>query len=296
MRIERRTAPELGPRVERWKLIAANGDTVRAIWRRAPPTVPRPWTAVMLGGLDTGERASLLLPETSGVNALAVGWPWRGPLKLSPKQFISRLPQIQRAALRSAAVLALGAEAAARVPEVDASRVVLVGASLGAPPALAALRLTRVPDALVLLDGAADLGALIRAGLMHEGWPAAKAAPTAALAYGLVWPLEPSLHTAAAARLPVLLINGLHDERLPRACVDKLRASLPSATVRWRKGGHLDPGQPDMIARITAEAEGWLRALSAPPVPAGAGKPAPVAPPGTKAPTSRPSAGTHGSR
>jgi len=259
-RVERRAAGTLGARVERWRLITARGDTVHALWRAARPGVVRPWTAVMMGGLHTGDRAALLLPEDSLFNALAVSWPWRGPMKLSPAEFALKLPAIERAVLRSPSTLALGVEAVARARGVDPSRIVLVGASLGVPPALAALRLTGAPDAVVLVDGGADLEMLIRAGLEREGWHRGAASLSAAGAFHWVWPLEPALNAPAAARLPVLLVNSSSDERVPRASASKLHACIPHATVRWRSGAHLRPSQRDVIARLARDTYAWLHA------------------------------------
>ena len=280
-RIERRAAGELGARVQRWRLVTTRGGTVSALWRAAPAGVPHPWTAVMMGGLQTGDQAALLLPADAPFHVLAVDWPWQGPRTLTPAEFALKLPAIERAALRSPAALALGVEAAARTPGVDPARIVLVGASLGAPPALAALRLTGAPDALVLVDAGADLELLMRVGLERHGWLHGPASVTAALAYQRVWPLEPALNARAAARLPVLLMNSAHDERMPRSAVVKLHASLPRATVRWRSGPHMRPGQRDVIARLARDADAWLRARDAAP-PATAAGPEPRA--ATRAP------------
>ncbi|HEY2953982.1 MAG TPA: hypothetical protein VGK89_01890 [Candidatus Eisenbacteria bacterium] len=259
-RVERRAAPAFGAGVERWKLITARGDTVRALWRAARPGLPRPWTAVMMGGLQTGDRAALLLPPEAPFHVLAVDWPWPGSRTLTPTEFALQLPAIERAALRSPSVLALAAEAVARAPGVDPARIVLVGASLGVPPALAALRLTAVPDALVLVDGAADLELLMRLGLERHGWLHAPATVTAALAYQAAWPLEPALNARAASGLPVLLMNSVRDERTPRSAVLELHACLPRATVRWRGDPHLHPSQGDVISRLAGDADAWLRA------------------------------------
>jgi fermentation-respiration switch protein FrsA (DUF1100 family) len=276
--VERRSAPAYGARVQRWWLISARGDTFHALWRPVPAGAKRPWTAVMLGGFDTGDRAALLFPEDSTFNALAVDWPWRGPNRLSPAEFAMRLPAIQRAVMRSPSVLALGAEAVAQTRGVDASRIVLVGASLGAPPALAALRLTTLPDAVVLVDAGADIELLVSDALQREGWHRGPAELSAAGAIQWLWPLEPALNAPAATGLPVLLMNSTGDERVPRASAAKLHASLPHATVRWRNGPHLRPSQPGVIARLVADVNTWLRGQPARPrAAAGALAPGPAA-------------------
>ena len=144
---------------------------------------------------------------------------------------------------------------------MDPTRIVVVGASLGAFPALAALRLTNAPDAVVLVDGGADLELLIRTALQREGWLAPAAAISAAGAYQWIWPLEPTLNAPAAARLPVLLMNSADDDQIPRESVSKLHAGLPGATVRWRSGPHIRSNQLDLIARLSRDVNAWLRSL-----------------------------------
>jgi hypothetical protein len=239
-------------------MISATGDTALAIWRPARPAASGTWTVVMMGGLGTGDRAALLLPAGLPVNALAVDWPWRGPRRLGPLQFALRLPAIREAVLRSPAVLARGVEACARTRGTDPSRLVLLGASLGVPPALAALRIGRPPAALVLLDGGTDLGLLIRIGLEREGVARPLAGPLAALAARLIRPLEPALNAAAARGLPVLLVNGDRDLFLPRRSIDRLWAALPHATRRWRSGPHVRPDRPETLAALSREALAWL--------------------------------------
>src|SRR5262245_44476385 len=263
-KVERRPAPSLGFRVQRWIMVSARGDTAYALWRGASPRMQRPWSAVLLGGFNTGDKAALLVPEDTTLNTLGVNWPWRGKRRMTPAEFAVALPAIQRACMRSPAVLALGAEAVARTPGVDPGRIVLVGASLGAAPALAALRLTGAPDALVLVDGGADIERMIQAALQNEGWMSAPAAVSAAGAYQWLWPLEPALNAPAAARIPVLLLNSSSDQRIPRESIQKLQAALPHATVRWRTGPHIEVNQKNVFAQLVRDVNAWLRGTEPP--------------------------------
>jgi hypothetical protein len=263
-KVDRKPAPSLGAHVQRWIMVSARGDSAFALWRPASPRMQRPWTAVLLGGFHTGDRTALLVPEDTTFNTLGVNWPWRGKRRLTPTEFAVALPAIQRACMSSPAVLALGVEAVARTPGVDPGRIVLVGASLGAAPALAALRLTSTPDALVLIDGGADIEHMIQAALEHEGWLSAPAAVSAAGAYQWLWPLEPTLNAPVAARLPVMLLNSSSDERIPRESIQKLQASLPHATVRWRTGPHIELKQKDVFAQLVRDVNGWLRGIEPP--------------------------------
>jgi hypothetical protein len=260
-RVERNETIELGPRVERWRMITIAGDTLSALWRSAAPGPERPWTVVLLGGLEAGERATLLVPDDAASHVLAVDWPWRESRRMPWWEIALRLGDIRQALLRSPAVLALGVEAAARAPEVDPERIALIGVSLGVPPAVSGLRLTRRPAALALLHGAADLRERLRHGLVRQGVPGLLAFPLSALASRLILPLEPSLHAAATGSLPVLVINAAGDPLLPKAAVEQLHRLFPTADVRWCSGLHDVPERHAAIAEATREVEAWLAAV-----------------------------------
>src|SRR5262249_23946728 len=144
---------------------------------------------------------------------------------------------------------------------VDTSRVALMGVSLGAPAALAALRMTRTPDALVLIDGSADIEGMLRAELARAIRPHALAAPIAALGYRLGRPREPLLNADAASTLPVLLVNARDDERIPRSGVEALRRAFPRATIVERTGKHVRPEDREGVAELTATVVVWLDSL-----------------------------------
>jgi hypothetical protein len=142
--------------------------------------------------------------------------------------------------------------------------VALVGTSLGVPPAIAALRIAEAPDALLLLDGSADIEAVLRRDLEGMKEHRLPAGPLAAFAARLIHPLEPARHFDAAARLPTLVLNAQHDERLPRAAVLALHAGLPNADRRWRADTHVGPERAITIADMAREAHAWLDSLPPP--------------------------------
>jgi hypothetical protein len=271
--------PDLGAGVERWLLVDALGDTVRALWRPAgappgeaadPPAQTSAtasgarWTVVILGGARTGDRAALVLPPRLPAHVLAVDWPWSGPRRMSAARFALALPAIHRALLRSPAALALGVDAASRQPEVDSTRIVLLGASLGVPSAVAALRLTGTPSGVALLHGAARLDLLLESELRRLHWPTWAARPAAALGYRMVRPLEPTLHSEVANRIPVLLVSAAADERLPGPCVAALHEALPGAQSVWLDGRHVRPDRGDMLEPLVREVVQWLERIDAP--------------------------------
>lgn len=259
--VRREPAATLGSGFERWSIATASGDTVRGLWRRADTTTAATWTVVLLGGLQTGERAALVVPGPLPVHVLAMDWPWRGPRRMGRLEFLRRLPAIREAVVRSPTVLAAGMDAAATQADCDRRRIAVLGASLGVPPALGATRLTRNARAVILVDGAADLRGLLDHQLRRASVPRVACAPLAALGAWLARPLEPELHGPALADRPVLLFNARSDERLPASCTARLHACLPEAEIRWRDAPHIRTGQVETIASLTRESAAWLAGL-----------------------------------
>jgi hypothetical protein len=265
--VARSPAPELGARVERWTMVDQRGDTFTGLWQAAVGRAmdPRaeseandqPWTVVLLGGFFAGDRAALLLPERLHAHVLAVDWPWKGPRRLSAIQFVRSLPAIRRTALRSPAALAIGVDAVSRQPEVDTTRIALVGASLGVPSTVAALELTSAPAACALLYGGADIKTWLSHALTRNGSPDSLAPVIAKYAVAFVRPLEPALHKAGAT-LRMLIVNARCDQFVPLAVAQALHRAFPKAAVRWKEGPHLDGRPGPIVDDLAAEVEAWL--------------------------------------
>jgi hypothetical protein len=267
--LTREPAPELGARVERWRMRTADEAMYTGLWcgpvdAGASTMRPAAWSVALLGGFGTDDRAALLMPDTLPVGVLALSWPWRGPRSMSRLGFLARVPALRRTVLEAPATLAAGV-AALRRAAPDA-RVALLGASLGAPPAIAAVPEAH-PDALVLVDAAADLPALfaVETRRLLGGGVSARlaAAPAGTIAGGLVGQLEPDRHAHASRALPVLVLDAAHEERYPARCVTRLHAAFPHATLARHDGAHIRPEDREQIAAIVRVASGWLEALPA---------------------------------
>ena len=274
--LRRTPAAALGARVERWRMVASNGDTAVGLWRAArarpeqaaaaspgrAPASARAWAVVILGGIGTDDRALLLVPDSLPVNVLAVAWPWNGARRMGWLEFIARVPIMRRALLRTPGTIALGVEAVRR--ECPACRVALLGASLGAPPTAVALSLERA-DAIVLVDGGADLDRLLRAEVSHATRGgivgAIVGAAAGVLGARLLSSLEPARHLASARELPALLVDAEREERVPQACVERLRETFPQADRATHVGGHVRAENAQQIASLVEIVWGWLAAL-----------------------------------
>lgn len=253
--VDRVPAPELGARFERWTMRDTHGRVTTGLWRPAPPGPGPRWVVVLLGGIGTDDRAALLVPDALPVSVLAVSWPWTGPRRMDQLGLIVRTPGLRSAMRRTPACLATGVAAARRAE--PGAKVALLGASLGVAPAVAAAQIER-PDALALVDGAADLRRLLRSEIARAASPALAPAGSA-LGARLLSSLEPARHAPALAGLPVLLVDAEHEARYPPACVAALHAAFPHATVATHPGGHLRPEDSAQVLAIVEQVWGWLR-------------------------------------
>ncbi len=247
---------------EAWRLTTDRGEVLDAIWNPAQPTTGRPWVAVLLGGMHTGDRAALLLPGSPPVGTLALDWPWDGPPRMSTLELVRRLPAVREALLSSPGAIAVGVAAVRREAATYAPRIAVVGVSLGVPPALAALSTGANPDALVLIDGGADLRSQL-AMRLERHLPHLLADPLAALAARLIDPLEPARHFEAARTVPTLVINARGEQRLPATAVARLHAGLSQAERRWHEGKHIRPERLADVRELALEASEWLEGLPA---------------------------------
>ena len=267
LKLERIPAPELGPGFERWRMIGARRDTVTGIWRAGAAgrtdgraaSASDDWSVVVLGGIGTDDRAALLVPDSLPANVLAVSWPWKGKRQMGSWEFVANAPAIRGALLRTPDALVRGITAIQQAR--PGTRVALVGASLGVPPTVAAMRHAKV-DALVLIDGAADLARLIHAeagrALSDRKVAATFAQACAPMAGWLLAPLEPSRRWSDERTVPTLIIDAEDEERMPRACVTALHARFPHATLATHPGAHMRPENPEQMEVILRRVWQWL--------------------------------------
>ena len=238
--------------------LVGDGDLVVRVRLRLPPgDGPHP-VVVVMGGQRTGRRVVDLVEPTRPVALLGLDYPYTKPdpkpKGLGPN---AREGLVIHAAVWDvvpAAMLAF--DWIETRDDLDASRIALVGGSLGAlfAPAIAAHD-ERVA-AVGLLLGAGDLGGLVAANLKAP-WPLPHLAGW--LASSLVAPLEPLDHIAAIAPRPVLFVAGEGDERMPRALSEKLieRCGDPKE-VRWLDLGHVNVRDPEFHTQVLGEVVAWF--------------------------------------
>ncbi|MEJ2216204.1 MAG: alpha/beta hydrolase [Gemmatimonadota bacterium] len=152
-------------------------------------------------------------------------------------------------------------------PEVDPRKIVLIGVSFGGffAPAAAAADTSFVNVALLYTGG--DLRGLAAelASSRIDELPDAFTILASDLASLPIARLEPRLYVGRISPRPVLLVNGLRDERVPRASALALHnAARPPKDVLWLPTAHLEPGDTALIVELVDTAFARLPAFREP--------------------------------
>jgi dienelactone hydrolase len=219
------------------------------------PDPGRP-TVVVLGGIGTGRRAAELVRTREPHVVVGLDYPWTGPRRPNLLHIARRLPDIRRAVLLTPAALLLAADyLAGHAPTTDGADgpgLIAIGASFGAPFALAAAAADPRYDTALLIHGGGDLRRLVRWNL-HRRYPHAPLW-LADIGARVLEPVEPTDHAPRLAPRPLILVNGLHDDRIPAECVSALYAAAREPkTLVWLPTPHIRP-HDDALLQATAEA------------------------------------------
>lgn len=230
---------------ERVRLVSTSGLVVELATKHAigpAPAQGRP-VVVLLGGMETGRKALRFVPDTRGTFAVALAYPYTGPLKPKGIAVVGAAPEIRAALRDTPPAIQLALDWIVAQPGLDPARIELVGVSLGAPFACIAGALDERVSRVWSIHGGGDVPAMIEAGLKRRigfapvRWGLARAGWIAAGGP----PLAPERWVGRIAPRPFVLVAARGDERVPRACTDALFAAAaePKELV-WTEGGHVD--------------------------------------------------------
>ena len=214
---------------------------------------------VVAGGHEHGYMTAEYLDAGPGVAVLSVDYPYDGPRRSIPRDQISRVvPKIWEATRDMTPLLRAAGAYAARRPEIDSTRIVIVGASLGVPFALKAAAEDRRFAGVAVLYGAADLGAWAERNIKGiPDWTRPLVRGATRLAFH---DLEPERLIPKISPRPVLIVSGRQDEMIPEDLARRLfdAAKEPKEQV-WLDTRHMHPDDTDLTWRLMRIAFDWAK-------------------------------------
>jgi len=234
-----------------------NGIEVEG-YLRIPSSTDGPHPAlIILGGLGTGKRVLDYIENTDGLVLLALDYPYRGKTrKLRWWEFLANLPGMRRAILNTPPAVMLCVDYLEARRDIDRSRIILIGGSLGAlfVPAIAAAD-PRI-SGVALLFGAGDLQSLLRTNISV---PEPIASIVSWIGAILVSPVEPLKYIDRVSPRPLFMLNGTGDTRMPSRCSRLLYDKAgPPKTIVWIPAEHLHVSSNKFHDRVRKELEVWL--------------------------------------
>ncbi|MEX2124352.1 MAG: hypothetical protein WD795_10715 [Woeseia sp.] len=206
---------------------------------------------LVLGGHRTGSAAVELFGDVGERAVVALDYPYVGPQSTKGlMESAQAIPLIRQAFLDTPPAISLALDWLRDQPWADRSQIVMVGASLGVPfAATAAARDERI-SGLLLVHGAADnrlwLEKNVARRIGFEFLQPLTATLLHWLAYGPLF--ETKEHVAAVSPRPVLIVGARNDGRMPDGQTEVLfDAAREPKILRWTDGGHVAPGQSQII-------------------------------------------------
>lgn len=263
-------------RVERFDFSTRQGRRLEAELRfpesGVSPGQRLPLLLVFGGFEHAGQVLSLLRPRDPVVLA-SFDYPFSPPRKFEFPASLRYAPEAKRMVRETGdGIVSLIEALAARRPEIDPSRIVLIGASLGSPFAIEAAVRSPGVAGLVLIHGFGDVVATARYQLERALVPRLGRSMGGLFSWLIAeagwryFEIEAPEEQVRKLRegLPVIWITPERDTQIPEAGVRALERGLLESRAqvdRWvTPGDHLHPGSEALIDQILLRVSDWMRA------------------------------------
>ncbi|MBI3544883.1 MAG: dienelactone hydrolase family protein, partial [Deltaproteobacteria bacterium] len=221
------------------------------------------------GGFEEAAAVLGLLDPKIPVVVASFDYPFDPPRRFEFPESLQFAPQAKRAVRETLVGINELVSALKKRGDVDPTRIFIVGASFGAPFAVAAAAENHDLAGLAVVHGFGDVPDTVQA-ILETKW----APKLHFLARPLAWALSHGAWAFLQAPAPeeearklgagqrVLMVTAEDDTIVPRKNVDALWDAIKSSKASHQRidlpGDHLRPGATDLIARIQKLVSEWI--------------------------------------
>lgn len=221
---------------------------------------------IILGGHRTGSDAVELFGHVGHRAVVGVDYPYDGPDRPKGTIAIARtIPLARQAFLDTTPAVSLILDWSLEQSWVDENRMIIVGASLGVPFAVAAAARDERITGVMLIHGAADNRLWIETQIARRMNTRLLHAPLATVLYWLAYGpiLDAGEHIASISPRPVLIIGAREDERTPAGQSELLfDAARDPKRLRYTDGRHIQPNRTEIVTELLRIADEELPFLT----------------------------------
>ncbi|MBI4535869.1 MAG: hypothetical protein HY708_06290 [Ignavibacteriae bacterium] len=217
---------------------------------------------VLMGGKATGKYAVDYAIGIENVIIVAPDYAYEPREKYTLFQFLSDVPEIRTALVDVIPSVMLVTDYLWQRDDVDTTKLVLLGYSFGAPGVPPVIANDRRAAVAAIVYGGGDLHSLIRHNVRrYESELVSEF--VGSLSGLLLRPLEPLRYIEAVSPTPLIMINGTHDEQVPRTNTEMLfeRAREPKKQI-WLDSKHVHPRNIELTKLIVKTLSEELRSLN----------------------------------
>jgi hypothetical protein len=216
---------------------------------------------ILLGGKATGKFAIDYALDIDNVIILALDYPYEPRDSYTFWTILWDVPAVRKALIDMVPATMLATDYLFRRTDVDTAKLVILGYSFGAPFVPPIVALDRRATVAAMVYGGGDLTSMIRHNVARyeSMWMSEFVGRLGGL---LLHPLEPMRYADKISPTPLIMINGLNDEQVPRYNTELFfNAAREPKKLIWLDSKHVNPRNPELTRRIIAELKEELRRL-----------------------------------
>jgi hypothetical protein len=216
---------------------------------------------ILLGGKATGKFAVDYAFDIDNVIILALDYPYEPRESYTFWTILWDVPAVRKALIDMVPAAMLATDYLFRRTDVDTTKLVILGYSFGAPFVPTIVTLDRRATVAAMVYGGGDLTSLIRHNVARyeSMWMSEFVGRLGGL---LLHPLEPMRYADKISPTPLIMINGLNDEQVPRYNTELFfNAAREPKKLIWLDSKHVNPSNPELTRRIIAKLKEELRRL-----------------------------------